>query len=219
MRFMDPLNASDFDDYNTFAEHCRDLISFDEYTPPEGAFPVSCSKPASGIQRLLYRCPETGVDGAVFTPDGETVYSRAASYRYKMNVASRLVDKDGQIISVIDLFDKINTMPMVSVRHKEGILLEKHGSQIYMIDKEHQLVKLDRAIVELHTDRLMIFMGSQTFNLPLEDIRYISVEQNHKITVTTPELTLQIDLAGKSALQWQRYINRLKKGEKPVASL
>ncbi|TVR15045.1 MAG: hypothetical protein EA391_11555, partial [Balneolaceae bacterium] len=85
--------------------------------------------------------------------------------------------------------------------------------------KEHQLVKLNRSIVELHTDRLMIYMGSETFNLPLEDIRYISVEQNHKITVTTPDLTLQIDLAGKSALQWQLYINRLKKGEKPVASL
>ncbi|MCC5940753.1 MAG: 1-acyl-sn-glycerol-3-phosphate acyltransferase [Balneolaceae bacterium] len=219
MRFMDPVHASDFNDYDTFADHCRQLISFDEYNPPEGAYPVSCSKPASGIQRLLYRCPETGVDGAIFSPDGEYVFSRAASFRYKMNVASRLVDKNGNLISVVDLFEKINTMPMVSVRYKEGILLEKHGSQIYMIDKEHQLVKLNRSIVELHTDRLMIYMGSETFNLPLEDIRYISVEQNHKITVTTPDLTLQIDLAGKSALQWQLYINRLKKGEKPVASL
>lgn len=219
MRFMDPLNASDFNDYDTFADHCRKLISFDEYNPPEGAFPVSCNKPASGIQRLLYRCPETGVDGAIFSPDGEYVFSRTASFRYKMNVASRLVDKRGELISVVDLFEKINEMPMVSVRHKDSILLEKHGSQIYMIDKEHQLVKLNRSIVELHTDRLMIYMGSETFNLPLEDIRYISVEQNHKITVTTPDLTLQIDLAGKSALQWQLYINRLKKGEKPVASL
>jgi len=219
MRFMDPVFASDFNDYDTFAEHCRQLISFDEYNPPEGSYPVSCSKPASGIQRLLYRCPETGVDGAVFSPDGEHVFSRAAAYRYKMNIASRLVDKHGERLSVVDLFEKINTLPMVSARYKKGIVLEKHGSQIYMIDKEHQLVKLDRSIVELHTDRLMIFMGSEKFNLPLENIRYISVEQNHKITVTTPDLTLQLDLAGKSALQWQLYINRLKRGEKPVASL
>jgi len=47
----------------------------------------------------------------------------------------------------------------------------------------------------------------------------MSVEQNHKITVTTPENTFQIDLEGASALQWQIYINRLKKGEKPVKSL
>jgi 1-acyl-sn-glycerol-3-phosphate acyltransferase len=219
MRFMDPVHASDFDNYDTFAEHCREMISFDEYYPPEDAYPKSCKKPASGIHRLLYRCPETGSDGAVFSPDGEYVFSRATGFRYKMNINSRLIDPKGNVFSVIELFDKINRMPMVSVRHSDNVILENSGSQIYKVDEEHQLVKLDRAFVELKPDRLLILMGSQNFDLPLEEIRYISVEQNHKITVTTSDLTLQVDLEGSSALQWQLYINRLKEGEKAVASI
>lgn len=219
MRFMDPVHASDFSDYETFAEHCREMINFDEYHPPEDAMPVSCSKPASGIQRLLYRCPDTGVSGAVFSPDGVHVYSRESDFNYKMNMASRLVDTDGNIISVIDLFEKINRFPMVSLRHSDDIVLEKTGSQIYVVDEEHQLVNLDRATVELRSDRLLVLMGSKVFDLPFDEIRYNSVEQNHKITVTTSAQTLQIDLAGESALQWQLYINRLQHGEKPVASI
>jgi hypothetical protein len=219
LRFLDPVHASDFKDYDTFAEYCRELISFDEYHPPEDAFPKNCKKPASGIQRFLYRCHETGIDGAVFSPDGIHVYSREAAFRYRMDAASRLIDNKGNAISIIDLYDKINRMPMVSVRHSEGVILEKQGSQIYKVDDEHQLVKLDRAYVELRNDRLLVLMGAGKYDLPLEEIRYISVEQNHKVTVTTPKLTLQIDLEGTSALQWQLYINRLKKGEKPVRSV
>lgn len=219
LRFLDPLYASDFQDYDTFADHCRDLIGFDEYHPPEEAVPGICKKPAAGIHRLLYRCPETGADGAVFSPDGVHVFSRAAGYRYTMNAASRLADHTGNPTSLIGLYEKINRMPMVSVRYHDGVILEKPGSHVYMVDKEHQLVDLGRAFVELQQDRLLVLMGSERFDLPLDEIRYISVEQNHKITITTPNLTLQIDLEGSSALQWQLYINRLKKGEKPVNTL
>lgn len=219
LRFMKPLHASDFEDYESFADTCRDLISFDEYHPPAGAAPAICSKPAAGIQRLLYRCPDTGVDGAVFSPDGVHVYSRESGLHYKMSVASRLVDSGGSTVSIVDLYDRINRMPMVYAKPGSKVVLEKPGSQINMVDKEHQLVKLNRAYVELYPDRLLVLMGSQTFDLPLEEIRYLSVEQNHKLTVTTQELTLQINLQGKSALQWQKYIYRLKAGEEPLKSL
>ncbi len=219
LRFMNPLNASDYDDYDSFAKTCRELISFDEYYPPEDAYPKSCSKPAAGIQRFLYRCPDTGVNGAIYSPDGVHVYSRESALSYQMNVNSRLIGQDGETVSIIDLHEKINSMPMAFKRPETGVVLEKPGSQIYMVDDEHQLVKLDRAYVELFTNRLLISMGSQTFDLGLDEIRYISVEQNHKLTVTTSDLTLQIDLKGKSALQWQKYIDRLKMGEQPVKSL
>jgi 1-acyl-sn-glycerol-3-phosphate acyltransferase len=219
MRFMDPVYASDFDDYDTFAEHCREMINFDEYHPPEDAFPNSCSKPAAGIQRFLYRCPDTGINGAIYSPDGVHVYSRESAFRYKMNVNSRLIGSNGQVLSIIDLHEKINSMPMVFEQPHKNVVLEKTGSQIYMVDPEHQLVKLDRAHVELFPERLLISMGSETFDISMEEIRYLSVEQNHKLTVTSSDLTLQVDLKGKSALQWQKYITRLKAGEQPVLSL
>lgn len=219
VRFMKPIHASDFTDFETFSEFCKEQIHFDEYNPPAQAYPTSCKKPAAGIQRLLYRCPETGTSGAVFSPDGVHVFSRSAGFRYSMNKASRLVDGDGKEHSVLDFYDSINEMPMTWLDSAERIVLQHNGSQIYKIDEEHQLLKLDKAIVELTDERLSIFMGSDQTHIEMEDIRYISVEQNHKISVTTPDKMLQFTLEGKSALQWQHYITRLKNDEKPINSL
>ena len=219
VRFLDPLNASDFKDYETFSNHCRKLIDFDEYHPPIESVPLSCSKPAAGIQRLIFRCPETGESNAVFSPDGEHVYSRNAGFKYRVNAASRLIDMDGAEHSLIDLFDSIQKLPMVWSDANSKTVLQHSGSQIYKIDEEHQLIKLDRAIVELYKESLNIYMGSEKFILPLEEIRTISVEQNHKLSVNTPEQTLQFTVEGKSALQWKSYMMRLKGGELPVRSL
>lgn len=217
MRFLPPLMASDFNDYETFSRHCREQIHFDEYHPPEGAVPTSCGKPAAGIHRLLYRCPDTGVNGAVFSPDGKHVASKASRFYYKMDAASRLTDREGAKHSLIDFFDAINAMPMEF--SKDDLLLEKKGSQLFLVDDNHQLVKLKRGHVRLKADRLEASYGSTHYRFDLDEIRYISVEQNHKLTVTTRDITLQTDLEGGSALQWQIYLNRLKKNENPVSSL
>lgn len=217
IRFMDPMHPSEYDDYDTFAKKCRGLIDFDEYHPPKEAFPVRCKKPAAGVQRLLYRCPDTGVTGAVFSPDGKAVYSRESDFSYTMNVQSRLVDPHGEEHSLIKLHEQITQMPMEFV--KDEIVLQKTGSQLFTIDDEHQLVTLGRSHVELRPHSLSISYGSSGYSFSMDEIRYISIEQNHKLTVTTPDTTVQFDLSGQSALQWQHYINRLKKGEKPVKSL
>ncbi len=217
VRFLKPINASGFESYDTFAEHCRELIAFKEYDPPHEARPQSCSKPASGIQRFLYRCPDTGVSGSVFTPDGENVYSRSSPMSYTMDVNSRLIDSDGQSHSIIRLFEKINEMPMELLR--DDLVLEKNGTGILMVDDEHQLVDLGRGLAELRTDGVKIAFNSEKKFLSLEQIRTLSVEQNHKVTLTTPETTYQLNLEGQSALQWQIYISRLKNGEQPVKSL
>ena len=219
LRFLDPVHASDFDDYETFANHCRELINFDEYHPPEGAVPTSCSKPASGIHRFLYRCPETGVNGAIFSPDGEHVFSRESDFQYRMNAASRLISPDGSVVSIIDLYKKINAMPMVFENTKGKVLLQKNGSQVNQLDNQQRLQKLDRGLAELRSDGLHVSVGSKKFNFAIEDINYTSVEQNHKLTVTGSDEIIQINLEGQSALQWQLYIKRLKNGENPVTSL
>lgn len=219
MRYLDPVHASDFDDYETFADHCRELITFDEYNPPEEAMPRKCSKPASGIYRFLYRCPDTGVNGAVFSPDGEQVFSRTSDFHYRMNAASRLIAPDGSVVSIIDLYEKINAMPMVYVEPEEKILLQKNGSQVNKVDDLQRLQPIDRGLVQLKVDGLKVSVGSQKFDLTLDQINYTSVEQNHKLTVTSSEQIIQINLEGQSALQWQFYINRLKDGENPVNSL
>src|SRR5690625_4397113 len=48
LRFLKPLHADDFPDYDTFAATCREKIQFEEYPAPEGAEPISCKKPEIG---------------------------------------------------------------------------------------------------------------------------------------------------------------------------
>jgi 1-acyl-sn-glycerol-3-phosphate acyltransferase len=217
IRFLKPLHTSDFENYEQFAAKCVELIDFDEYDPPVDAIPTKCSKPAAGIQRFLYRCPDSGINGAVFSPDGMHVYSRNSEMNYKMNVASRLIDSDGGTVSLIDIFDRINSMPMEFIQN--DLLLEKNGSHLYRLDDEQRLVYIDRSHAVLKGDGIAIAWGSNREFIPVEEIRALSVEQNHKLTVNTAEKTLQLNLEGGSALQWQIYINRLKNGEKPVKSI
>lgn len=219
MRYMKPLHASDFSDFESFAEACREQLNFEEYTPPEGTWPIKCKKPAAGIQRFLYRCPDSGINRSVFSPDGVRVFSRNSPMQYKMDKDSRLITSSGERVSIIDLFDKINAMPMVFEKPSERIILEKPGAQMYMVDDEHQLITLDRAHVELSENGLQLFMGAEKRMFSADEIRYTSIEQNHKLTITTVNETFQIDLSGYNALQWQLYINRLKAGEKPELTL
>lgn len=216
LRWLDPVRASDFPDYETFADTCRSNIDFDEYYPPDTVEIHSCSKPAKGIHRLLYRCPESGVSGSVFSPDGKSVFSRTAPFSYKMNLRSRLVDRHGQEYSIIEMFDRINSMPIK--KDRDDLILSSLGARIFIIDKKHRLNEMGSGLAELTTENLYLSYGSQKDRIPLEEVRYLSVEQNHKITVTTNDTVYQVAMNTENALEWQSYIRRLQGGEKAVLS-
>lgn len=216
-RWLDPLYPSDFDTFEAFSETCKSLMDFDEYNPPATVDIKSCSKPASGIGRFLYRCPVSGRSGALFSPDGERVCSRTADINYTMNLRSRLIDTHGEPHSIIDLYDKINSMPMV--KDRESVLLKSYGSKVNIINNRHELIHHGKGYVELSADSLLISAASTRETVSFEQIRSLSVEQNHKLTVTTEPGTFQFSIEDGSALQWQKYIRRLIKGEVPVMSL
>jgi 1-acyl-sn-glycerol-3-phosphate acyltransferase len=217
VRWFDPLHASDFGDYQSFANRCRDLIEFDEYSPPDTAKIHSCSKPAKGIERFLYRCPDTGETGAVFSPDGLHVYSRSSDLSYKMNLRSRLIDAHGEPHSIVDMFEAINMMPMEMDR--DSVLLTNPGCNLNEINDKHELIKKGPGYAELTRDYLLLSLGSSKTRLSIDEILYMSVEQNHKITMTTESGIHQLVLNNASALQWKNYIQRLQDGEDPVRSL
>jgi len=216
LRFMNPLHAADFDSYEVFARRCKELIHFDEYNPPEEARPQKAKKPAAGVERFLYRCPDTGKSGAVFTPDGEHVYCRSSAMNYRMDASSRMIDHHGESHSLIEMYNRIKEMPMEFL---EGdVLLRKNGGDLFRIEHDRR-VRLGRSVTELHISHMEIHCGSDHHVIPIEEILYTSIEQNHKLTLTTAEQAMQINLDGQSALQWKHYIQRLKNGVKPVKEM
>lgn len=214
VRWLTPLVPDKFSEYSVFAQKCRDLIDFNEYHPPETVQIHSCTKPAAGIGRFLYRCPKTGETGAIFSPDGIHVYSRDTSDSYTMNLHSRLVDSHGEPHSIVDMFNTINQMPMMV--NRESILLRNSGCYLNKINQQHELVNIGPGYAELTPESLLLSQGSERKVFPVEEILYLSVEQNHKITLTTTSGIHQVVLKEASALQWKNYIQRLKAGEKPL---
>ena len=217
VRWLKPLSASDFSDYQSFANTCRNLIEFDEYHPPDSVAIHSCSKPASGIGRFLFRCPDTGETGAVYSPDGRHVYSRSSDFSYIMNLRSRLVDTHGTPHSIVDMFETICQMPMVMDR--DSVLLSNPGCRLNEINARHELINKGPGFAELTQETLMLSVGSEKIRLSLDDILYMSVEQNHKVTITATSGIHQVELRNASALQWKNYISRLQDGEQPVRGL
>ena len=216
IRWLKPMHPADYEDYETFSRTCRENIEFDEYTPPESVKIHSCSKPAAGIDRFLYRCPQSGVSGSVFSPDGRSVYSRTATFSFKMDLESRLIDSNGEPHSIIKMYDRIGQMPIEMDRN--SVILNDMGCQLYKIDDQHNLIYLGRGYIELLPDYLMISNGADRDKIKLKDLLYLSVEQNHKITITTAGRIYQVEFSQTSALQWKNYILRLKDGERSFRS-
>lgn len=216
VRWLKPLHASDFSDFDTFAEACRTAIRFEEYNPPAETLPFAAYKPAAGIERFLYRCPVTGVLGAVYSPDGHQVRSRTApEFKFNLNRHSRLVDDSGTETSLLDVFDQLNTLPMEADKNS-GVLLEAHDRRLYTLDKKLNLITLPHGHMRLTDQHVIWTAEGETHHVPVPDIKYMSIEQNHKLSLYPASGgTIQIDLDGGSALAWQIYIRRLQKGETP----
>jgi len=218
VHFLPPLNPGDFPDYETFAADCKASIHFNEYeTPYENCIPKWAYKPASGIHRLLYRCPETGVDGAVNSADGHHVVSAVTGTRYLMNPASRLLDHRNQTHSLLDIYDRMQEIPMLT--NKQNYILCETNTPLLKLNHSYQLDNLGIYTATMYTDSISLTDGIQRVEFAMQDILYISIEQNHKISLTLRDGTWQFFVIRGSALQWQHYIRRLQAGHKPVTSL
>ncbi len=217
VHFLKPLLPSDFPDYASFAKECVLAAEFDEYSPPENCVPRIAYKPAAGVERFIYRCPVTGISGAVFSPDGNEVRSKKADMRYIMTPASRLLDEKGQENSIIDMFDLIRSFPIVCPNGE----IARHRRVIsYYMGADYKLINVGMADIKLTSEAISYEIGSEKKVIPLSEILYMSIEGNNKLSLTLRDHTMQFDLEGHdSALEWRDYITRLKSGEKTVRSM
>jgi 1-acyl-sn-glycerol-3-phosphate acyltransferase len=217
LHFLKPMLPSSFNTYSEFAKEVIDAAEFDEYDPPEVCIPTFAYKPAAGVQRFIYRCPETGMSGAVYSPDGIEVRSKYAQFRYIMTPSSRLQDDDGELHSLHDMFDKIRSLPILAT---DGIISKLSGVDTFRMDGDYKLKLLGKSTVIFHKDGITFEIGSQKEHITLSEMLYMSIEGNNKLSITLKSYSIQFELEGHdSALEWREYITRLKAGEQTVNSL
>lgn len=217
LHFMKPLKPSDFTSYDEFAKEVIDAAEFDEYDPPPSCIPKYAYKPAAGVQRLIYRCPETGISGGVYSPDGNEVRSKHAPFRYTMTPASRLRDDDRVEHSLHDMFDKIRNIPIVA---PTGTIAQHARVDTFRMDADYKLKNLGKSKIIFGNEGITFEIGSQKEHIALSEMLYMSIEGNNKLSITLKTYSIQFELEGHdSALEWRDYITRLKAGEQTVNSL
>jgi 1-acyl-sn-glycerol-3-phosphate acyltransferase len=176
-------------------------IAMDENEPPEDTRPRRAFRPADGFERLLYRDPDTGLHGGLFTPDGHRIANAAGSIRWRMLPDSRILDeRTGAVMLTGDLYDAIRALPLAPA--PGGSLLantvEFHSGPPYRHAVSH-----GRARILMHSDHLDIHSSSGIENIPAEEITACEVERNFKLEIGHGEQVLRFDFVhGGSALQW-----------------
>lgn len=185
-------------------------IDFDENIVPDHIKPKWAYRPADGIDKLLYRDPETGENGGISTPDGTYVVNEAGSLRLKMQPDSTMLDeKSGRVYTSGELYDRIKALPLQA--DAAGAYVTNHAEVHEEANNGIDLMPRGHAVATLYDDAIRLIGSGIEETIPLEAIRYINIERNFKLQVTTEQRMLQLSLTlGGSVLQWEDYVKRLK---------
>lgn len=210
MVFLKPLVPSEFPNYEAFHAACVEAMDFHEEEPPQECTPFAYRNLASGIDRILYRCPVTGEAGGIFTPDGTRVKSHfAPEFQFIMNPNSQLVDAEGRAWNVSRFYDQIRALPLQT--DANGLLLDDARCFISRIDRNVDLVPIGEGRCWLHPDHVGLQYDGVLKRIPLESLLYVSIEQNSRITLTFTGETWQFALRQTKALEWQDTLRRLQR--------
>ncbi len=193
----------------------REACFIDESTPIPELAPKRAYKPASGIQRVLYRDPVSGRQDGLFTPDGRTVTNHDGSLQLEVRPDSMLVDKSTNEVNTIKhWYDRISSLPLEPSR--DGVYL-KNQVDLFEELEFPNIEPLGVATLALFKDHVSIRTGSDHRVIPFDDIRTVQIERNYKLQIFGDAM-LQCDFVhGGSPLLWKDAITKLMGDQGGVA--
>lgn len=188
-------------------------IALDENVVPPRIRPRFAYRPADGIDRLLYRDPDTGVNGGLYSPDGRAVTNRARTLRWRMQPDSTLVDaQTGETLLTGDLYARVRALPLVA--DADGAFVQNdvvlHEEPLGDVRTADPLAPRGRVHAALLPDAIRLHGAAVFETIPLDAIRYVGIERNYKLQLTLKGRVLQLAFdRGGSALQWADTLERL----------
>ena len=197
---LPPLTFSKGTSWQEALEQLKAPIAIDENVVPGDLRPRSTYRPADGIERLLYRDPDTGENGGLYSPDGTHVVNRAGTTRWRMLPDSRLRDEStGEIHLTGDLYDQIRTLPLVA--NHDGVLVTNPVDLHIEEPPGGDWVPHGRVTARLRDDVIQLDGSATDRTISLDAIRYIGIERNYKLQLTLDDRTVQLSFVhGGSAL-------------------
>lgn len=195
-------DAVDFSDKPSLEEGLRRLkapISADETVVPEEVRPTWAFRPAVGIDRLLYRDPDTGEFGGFVVRDGQHVTAEHGSKTYRVLPDSRLQLADDEPLSTADIYERICAVDLPS--GSDNPIL----TQQCEIWQGRQYAQRKKATIRLHHDHV----DWDGTHYPLESIQYMGLERSDRIWLMAGEEHLSAYFATGSVLAWYDTLGRL----------
>ena len=189
------------------------------WSPDQGLaqFPIEVRRgfrPASGITKLIFRCPTCGDDGSLIEKRGRYLLCDACGSGWKVGGDSYLTNMDsGERRSSTAYFHKICALPR-DLRdygaHGPAYLRALDLPVYREIDSLHQTL-LGKYHCLLREDRVELIPNGNgsPVDIPLEDIQTISIERSYKLQLRTEECLYQLNFGPGSALQWEYYLRCL----------
>ncbi|MEM1270448.1 MAG: lysophospholipid acyltransferase family protein [Bacteroidota bacterium] len=201
VEFLEPHVFARSDTPATIEQVLRPLIDEDESEPPAECRPRWAYKPASGIHRLLYRCPESGSFGTVTSPDGRHVVT--PTRRYRMHADSTLADvQSGETTTPTKLYAQLRKLPLD--RSTTAPLLEQRVD-VY-IEADEAYAPLGPHTARLFADRIEL-AGARRETFSLETIQSTDIGTNRRLHVYTSSGHRELRFEyGGSALGWMNVI-------------
>ena len=183
----------------------------DESLPDQSIAPRWAYKPASGIERILYRDPDTGRHDQIYSPDGCRVQNINGTIRLRMRPDSTLVDEQtGDTSTIQEWYTKLVNMPC---EEQPGGLKLENEVHLHTEDTFPNLVDGGRCEAQLFADHISLLTESGAINVDFEDIVAYQIERNYKLQISTNDKMYQLSFVhGGSALGWKDSMDRIQAG-------
>jgi hypothetical protein len=194
--------ALDFSDRPSLEEglkRLKDPISADETLVDPDVRPAWAWRPATGIDRLLYRDAETGAFGGWKVEGGWHASSNDGQRRWRVLPDSRLQEEDGEPVSTADLYAVLRDLPL-GASSREPVLSQR--ARTWMSGSP-----AERTEREIHLYHDHVAWGSE--NLPLEDIQYMGLERSDRLWLLCGERQYNACFPHGSVLAWYDTLGRL----------
>jgi len=199
--------AVDFSDnptLKTALDRLKSPISADENVVPEDIRPAWAWRPASGIDRLLYRDPESGLFGGLRVTGPSHLTNTGGTASWRVLPDSRLLDqRTGAIVNSGDLYEQITSMDLPGAL--TGPLISQRGRITVRDALGQQVAEFKRGMVDLFKDHLKA--GDMT--IPLETIRYMGLERSDYFWIMGESLHVRVHLTSGSVLAYYDTLSRL----------
>ncbi len=195
-------DAVDFSDNPSLEEGLRRLkapISADETVVPDEIRPAWAFRPAIGLDRLLYRDPDTGQFGGIAVRDGWHVTAQGCADVFRVLPDSRLQLANEEPLSTADIYARICSMDLPGGADRPILTQDAH-------------VWEGRHFASRKPGRLQLFSDHVDWNgarYPLESINYMGLERSDRLWLMTGTEHLSAYFPTGSVLAWYDTLGRI----------